>query len=192
MARRRDFRKEYEQRIAKAKREGRSVASGRGHPKISIRPPKPETAERMAKAFELMREQKMSASKAAREAHVAQETLTATLRAGAGRKTTEGPIRWVARAQFGMKTSLYVEGPEGPEVINVMLDARNASIAGRYLAAVSNSMQHNDSSYMEDVDDKVTDVNGATYNLILDLRRIRDLLAISDVELFVSDKPMAH
>jgi hypothetical protein len=193
---RRNYRKEYEQRIAKAKREGRTTASGRGHPKISTRPPKIDTAERIAKAIDLMRGQKMTASKAARETHIAQETLTARLRQGAGRKTTPKPgmgrIRWEAKERFGIRTTIYVEGPDGPEVADVMLDSHNASIAGTYLAAVSNSIQQKDDSYLFDVDDRVTDVEGNSYTLVLDIDRIHDLLAISDVELFVSDKPMAH
>jgi hypothetical protein len=189
MPRQRNYRKEYEQRIAKATKEGRSRASGRGHPSTLSKAGRPETAERLAKAYELMKEQKMSATKAAKAVHVSRESMAASLRGGGGRKEN---VRWVLRGQYGIKTTVFVETERGAEVVTLILDPHNATIAGEYLAAVSNTAQHNDSSYLDDVDDKITDINGATYTLVMDSDRINDLISVSDIELFVSDKPMAH
>lgn len=167
-ARTRNYRAEYEHRIARGLGRGLSRSQARGHPKTAEatavpRIPTKSDQRRLEAGLRALKSGK-SLTESARSVHVAPERLRRYIgQAGfverRGRKWIIGPDRR-RRVMF-----LY----SGGEVHTVTVDLATASEIGEYLAAVKHFLETNQPLYLSPFRGKsITDVTGKRYQLETD------------------------
>jgi hypothetical protein len=166
MPRARDYKAEYERRIARALAKGLSRSQGRGHPKpteATIRPTKTlaEFGEALLQRGLSVLRQEKSLGKAAKAAHISPERLKhAALQRGAIEKRGR---RWIVNPRLPRRMLLYSSGHPRPLVVTVG-DFDTASLIGRYMAAVNTFLRSNDRNLLTPfVGQPVRDVNGTRH-----------------------------
>jgi hypothetical protein len=160
----RDYRAEYQRRIARGAAKGISRSQARGHPKpteaaVSIKhPPKPIESDRLQLAFKVLRQQK-SLTAAARAAKVSPERLRhfATKRDIFKKKGR----RWSVRDDLPRRMLLY---SHGRAIVVIVGDFASASKIGRFMSAVSHFLPTNNPAGLREFDgESITDIAGNTH-----------------------------
>lgn len=180
MPRQRNYRAEYERRIAKGKGLGRSVSESRGHgaPKSGF----DRKLQSIVRDYEHGRYK--SVAEAARKGHVPPEKLANYIRA------TEQGHKQGGRIVLGQEggtpprdsyhVPIVVVG-EGIQEIDVRRD--QATFVGQYMSAVGQYVRTGDESALAPfVGKTVKDVNGNEYELETDLDALTDVYSYESVD----------
>lgn len=157
----RDYRAEYQSRLARGTAKGLSRSQARGHPKVkekNIRSPRPISEGAFQISLKALRSGKTLAE-AAKEIRVSPERLR-------NQATVRGIIRrqggrWVVRKNLPRRMLIYCNGQAIPIVVGTFTQA---SKAGRYMAAVKRFLRGNDVTHLRPfIGKKVTDKNRKIY-----------------------------
>lgn len=177
----RDFRAEYQRRIARAAERGLSRSQGRGHARASeasIRPSPIKSDDRLEAALKALR-QTGNQGLAAKESGIAPERLRRFLRENALAER-HGKI-WHFNDQR-LRRMTVISGGEASELTLRGFD--QASINGQHLAAVRSFLGSNDIELLLPFEGRtVTDAKGASHPLETDPNALYRLAA-AGTELF--------
>lgn len=163
MSRKRDYRKEYERRIANAAKRGLSRSQARGHARAGEAPVKAkpiESDDQLEAALRLLRETG-NQSRAAKESGVSAERFRRFLRSNslAERKGK----RWHFTDN---RTRTMPVRTGGDELLIELRDFEQASLNGRHLAATEKFRRTNDIDLLQPFEGQsVIDANGQSYPL---------------------------
>ena len=160
--RKRDYKKEYEHRIARGQKQGLTRTQARGHPRHhepyvstlpKVRPWDPQLEEGLKQVRD-----GQPLSEAASRIHVAPERLRSYVtRTGVARKEHS---RWKIGPDARQRQMLVYS--RGRELHLILPDYESAYLAGRYMSAVGQATDDNDpSALVEFAGQGVTDVEGA-------------------------------
>lgn len=141
MARKRDFKAEYQRRIANAAKRGLSRSQARGHARtgeVPARPSPPKDAARLEAAFKAMR-QLGSQSAAAKAHNISPERLRRFVRDNALAERNGRDWRFTDNRSREMKVI-----SAGDIRLRKLADFDQASLNGRHLAAVKAFLSSND------------------------------------------------
>lgn len=141
MAKKRDYKAEYQRRIASAKKRGLSLSQARGHPRAGekpIRPKRVKSDERLEAALKLLRETN-NQGRAAKEAGVSAERFRRFLRSNALAKR-QGRT-WVLTDNRNRRMTV-ITGGEAVEL--TLRDFDQSSLNGKHLASVGAFLRTND------------------------------------------------
>jgi hypothetical protein len=163
-ARSRDYKAEYQRRIARGAAKGISRSQARGHPKPSETvvgskyTPRPIGDDRAQIAFKVLRQEK-SLTAAARAAKVSPERLR---RYAVQRDLIERRgRRWVVRHELPRRMLLFSDSRAFQVVVG---DLASASKIGRFMSAVSVFLRTNNPAGLREFEGvSVTDVSGKTH-----------------------------
>jgi hypothetical protein len=166
MARTRDYRAEYQQRLARGLAKGMSRSQARGHPKAGQRHASPKAAERRAdrallEGLRALRETG-SLTEASRKTKVAPERLRRFAQSldfveKRGRRYSVGEDPWIRRVL------LYSNGRRVTTAVQGYEEARRV---GLYWEAVREFKNANDRTYLAPfVGAQITDASGKKYTL---------------------------
>ena len=162
--RKRNFATEYERRITRGLAKGLSRSQARGHPKTKEKPISRRgrltslTSDQWQQVLKSLRTEK-SLTRAAKAAHVSPERFK---REAAGKAIAKRKGRWVVRFDLPRRMLLY---SDGRAVVVTVGTFEEASLIGRYNAAVRNFLRSNNPKYLEPfVGQSVTDITGASHN----------------------------
>jgi hypothetical protein len=164
MARSRNYKAEYNRRIAKGLARGLSRSQARSHPKpheaggLARRPPRPIDDARLQLGLRVLR-QEGSLNSAAREAKISPERL----RHFATQKNLieKRGRRWTVKRDLPRRMKLFSNGKDISVIVG---DFDAASKIGRYMAAVGKFLRTNNSTALgEFVGQSVTDITGKTH-----------------------------
>lgn len=166
MPRKRDYKAEYQRRIANAAKRGLSRSQARGHARAGekpIRAKRVKSDERLEAALKLLR-QSNNQGRAAKEAGVSAERFRRFLRSNAlaerqGRK-------WVLTDNRSRRMTVITGG----EAVELMLrDFEQSSLNGRHLAAVGAFLRTNDIDQLRPFEGQsVIDATGQSHPLETD------------------------
>ena len=176
----RDYRAEYQRRIARGQAKGLTRAQARGHPKAaeigSNTVGTEARSDRLEKALKLMKDG-ISQKKAAQTLHISTERLRAFIRTNtqAIHKGGKWVIRdprpetyWIATA--GLRKAVTLTKDEGSKV-------------GLYWNAVNRFLDTNDLSYLQGLTDTgVRDIKGKYYPFELGPNRLRRLESVDELD----------
>lgn len=159
--RQRDYRAEYQRRVAHGLTKGLSRSQARGHPKAkekSVRKPRLISDEAFQISLRALQDGKTLAQAAA-EIRVSPERLRNQARElGVIRRKGR---RWIVRANLPRQMLIYSNGKAFAITIGTF---RNASKVGRYMAAVRRFLRSNDPAQLKPfIGKSVTDKNGASH-----------------------------
>lgn len=141
MGRKRDYKAEYQRRIAKAAKRGLSRSQARGHARAGEAPIRPKTVksdERLEAALKLLRETG-NQGRAAKEAGVSAERFRRFLR---GNSLAERRGRQWHITDNRTRRMTVITGGDSKEL--TLRDFEQASLNGRHLAAVGTFLRTND------------------------------------------------
>jgi len=162
--RKRNFATEYARRIARGLAKGLSRSQARGHPRgkekaISRRGESTGLSlDQWQQALKSLRTEK-SLARAARAANISPERFK---REAAGKAIIKRKGHWVVRFDLPRRMLLY---SDGRAVVVTVGTFDQASLIGRYNAAVRNFLRSNNPKYLEPfVGRSVTDITGASHN----------------------------
>lgn len=162
----RDYRAEYQRRIARGRAKGLSRSQARGHPKARekyVRQPRPIPDDRFQIGLRLLRSGK-SMKEAAREIRVSAERLRnqARMKGLIKRKGS----RWVVVPDLPRQMLIYSRG----EAVSIIVGKqRQASKVGRYMAAVGKFIKSNNPTPLNPfVGKAVTDIRDKDHPLETD------------------------
>ena len=166
----RDFKAEYKRRVARGLAKGLSRSQARGHPKTKEKPVgrrrHPLTSDQWQQALKTLRTEK-SLTRAAKAAHISPERLK---REAAGKAIVKREGQWIVRFDLPRRMLLY---SDSRAVVITVGTFEEASLIGRYNAAVRNFLRSNNPKYLEPfVGRSVTDITGASHNFETDPRRL--------------------
>ena len=174
MTKKRDYKAEYQRRIANAEKRGLSRPQARGHPRPGekgIRPTAPKNPERLEAAYKTLRD--IGSQKAAAKAHdVSVDRLRRYVR-------EKDLAKWDGREwQFTDTRPREMQVISDGEVLFLTLDGfEQASLNGRHLAAVKDFIS-NDIAVLEPfIAQSVTDANGKRHPLETDPNTLHRLAA---------------
>ncbi|MHA6316521.1 hypothetical protein ACXYN8_02530 [Altererythrobacter sp. CAU 1778] len=163
MAKKRDYKAEYQRRIANAAKRGLSRSQARGHARAGEKPIQPtrvKSDEQLEAALKLLR-QSNNQSRAANEAGVSAERFRRFLRSNAlaerqGRK-------WVLTDNRSRRMTVITNG----EAVELTLrDFEQSSLNGRHLAAVGTFLRTNDIDQLRPFEGQsVIDATGQSHPL---------------------------
>ncbi len=166
MAKVRDYKAEYQRRLANAEKRGLSRSQARGHAKSNETPIKAKPIKSDAKletALKLLRETGNQA-RAAKEAGISAERFRSFLR-GNGLAERQGK-KWRITDNRPRRMTV-ITGGETVELI--LRDFEQSSLNGRHLAAVGAFLRSNDIDLISPFDGQsVIDANGKTHPLETD------------------------
>jgi len=178
VARKRDYKAEYQRRIANAAKRGLSRSQARGHARAGekpIRPKRVKSDERLEAALKLLR-QTNNQGRAAKEAGVSAERFRRFLRSNAlaerqGRK-------WVLTDNRNRRMTVITGG----EAIELTLrDFEQSSLNGRHLAAVGAFLRTNDIDQLRPFNGQsVFDAVGQSHSLETDPNALYRLSAAGE------------
>ena len=166
MARKRDYKAEYQRRIANATKRGLSRSQARGHARAGekpIRAKRVKSDERLEAALKLLR-QSNNQGRAAKEAGVSTERFRRFLRSNAlaerqGRK-------WVLTDNRSRRMTV-ITGGEAVEL--TLRDFEQSSVDGKHLAAVGTFLRTNDIDQLRPFEGQsVIDATGQSHPLETD------------------------
>ena len=166
MARKRDFRREYERRIANAAKRGLSRSQARGHARASEAPirPKPiKSDERLEAALKLLR-QTGNQGRAAKEAGISTERFRNFLRSNS--LAERQGKRWHITDNRSRRMTVISDGEARTLTLR---DFEQSSLNGRHLAAVGAFVRSNDIDLLRPFEGQsVIDVTGQAHPLETD------------------------
>ena len=176
MARKRDYKAEYERRIASAATRGLSRSQGRGHARageapIKSRPSRPD--DQLEAALRELRKSRNQAA-AAKSVGVSPERLRRYLRESV---QIEGRGRTLKITDNRKREMTVISDGEARE--RLLPDFDQASLNGRHLAAVGNFITSNDPQFLaEFVGQSVIDAKGKAHPLETDPNTLYRLAAV--------------
>ena len=163
MARQRDYKAEYQRRIAKADRQGLSRSQARGHARASeapIRPKLVKSDERLEAALKLLR-QTGNQGRAAKDAGISAERFRNFLRSNA--LAERQGKQWRITDNRTRQMTVISDG-EGRAV--TLRDFEQASLNGRHPAAVGAFVRSNDIDLLQPFEGQsVIDATGQAHPL---------------------------
>lgn len=157
----RDYKAEYQRRIARGKAKGLSLSQSRGHPKAGeqyIRKSKPIDSERLQISLKALRSGK-SLTDAAKEIHVSPTRLrNQAQQLGAIQKNNN---RWTVKNTLPRQMQIYSEGEAHTVTVSKM---EYASAIGRYMAGVRNFVSTNDIKHLNSfIGKSIKDIKNNNY-----------------------------
>lgn len=166
MAKQRDYKAEYQRRIANAAKRGLSRSQARGHARAgeaSIRAKPVKSDERLEAALKLLR-QTGSQGRAAKDARVSAERFRRFLRSNS--LAVRQGRQWRITDNRTRRMTVITSG----ETVEITLrDFEQASLNGRHLAAVGAFLRSNDIDLLGPFEGQsVIDVSGQAYPLETD------------------------
>lgn len=176
MARQRDYRREYQQRVASGLRRGLTAGQARGHPEPSRSLVRSTSAvivdARLEEAVRAMRSG-TPLTKAARDIHVAPDRLRRYL--GQFSLVQRRGRRWaLLDDRRPRQVPLF---SNGQEVVITVLGFSEASTVGQYMSAVGQLAARNDVVSLQPFEGRmVVDVDGQIFPLETDPERLYPLL----------------
>jgi len=166
LPRQRDYKAEYQRRIANAGKRGLSRSQARGHARAgeaAIKPKAIKSDERLEAALKLLR-QTGSQGRAAKEAGVSAERFRRFLRSNS--LATRQGRQWQITDNRTRRMTVVSEG-DGRELI--LRDFEQASLNGRHLAAVGAFVRTNDIDLLRPFEGQsVIDADGQSHPLETD------------------------
>lgn len=176
----RDYKAEYERRIARGKAKGLSRSQSRGHPKakeVGLRPrPAIDRHDQMERALKLM---KASANQktAAKSVHVSTERLRAFVQANTEAKRVGR--KWVIR---DLRAETYWIASHGRRK-EVTLTKDEGTKVGYYWNAVNRFLDTNDVIHLQSLKDiSVRDIKGKLHLLELGPNKLRRLDSVDELD----------
>lgn len=166
MARERDYKAEYQRRIAKADQQGLSRSQARGHARASeapIRPQPVKSDERLEAALKLLR-QTGNQGRAAKEAGISAERFRNFLRSNS--LAERQGKRWHITDNRSRRMTVISDGEARAVTLR---DFEQSSLNGRHLAAVGAFVRSNDIDLLRPFEGQsVIDVTGQAHPLETD------------------------
>lgn len=178
MSRQRDFKAEYQRRVANAAKRGLSRSQARGHARIgeaTIKSRPLASDQKLEAALKELRKSRNQAL-AAKSAGVSSERLRRFLRENS---LVEGRGRNLKISDNRNRDMMVLSNGDAREMR--LRDFEQASLNGRHLAAVRNFLNSNDRDYLtEFVGQSVIDAKGKAHPLETDPNALHRLAAAGD------------
>jgi hypothetical protein len=178
--RKRDYAREYQNRVARGAERGFTRSQARGHPAAGLKPLRLAPLEKadvvkLEAGYKALR-RGSSLTKAAKENHIAPERLRRYLREQ--HVAERRGRRWVALDDKRPRTMLLYSGGEAR---TVTVGRAAASDIGTYFSAVGQFLETNDPIYIRRFDYRdVTDIRGVAYPYETDPNTLYRLASAGD------------
>jgi hypothetical protein len=174
--RKRDYKHEYDRRVARGAQRGLTRSAARGHPRAGERRQKPtersfDPNSREELALKLMRREKSSLRNAAARYGIGQERLRAYLKENTEASRAMG--RWIiVDRRVRERFPVYSNGA----VVTPLMSYEQTSEAGRYMQAVKQFLRTGEATFLEPYAGKgVRDINGKFYPFELEENTLYEL-----------------